>query len=259
MALKYKLFNTFKHLTILGLLLTALMGCSDDDNNNASTTPPPLMFEAPFTGSRQITATAFQNTITLNWNQPEHETLTIGDYLYKIYFSDQDNIQTLEDVLANGILLDGFIQDRDSYVIRGFQNSTRYYANIVIRNSGTNEAIGAFQSVAIDTGVGPTLTSFDVTSGDAEAIGTGLNSIWGPTATVFTYDAPCDPPAISGTTDFPMSNFNGDVQQDTFWTSSEPGAVSVNVNRCMSFCDSSNGNFSNSNSVCTNAVIATEQ
>lgn len=108
--------------------------------------------QAPTVGNRAIRVSNTRQTgTTLTWNKASDLATTPGGLQYCIYQSSEDNMNTVEDIEANGTVVQGYVSDIGTLKITGLQRDKTYYFNVVVRDSAGNKAYYKTASVTTRT------------------------------------------------------------------------------------------------------------
>lgn len=73
------------------------------------------------------------DSIEINWNRAGHSFLNPTVLQYQVYISTSDNIATLADARANGVLVQGWSANLSSFTATGLDPATPYYFNVVVK------------------------------------------------------------------------------------------------------------------------------
>lgn len=138
-----------RHVYIWALILPALLfaGCKTQEI-------PPATFgdqaTEPLIADKSISATNIGGTrLTLAWQKATRNGVEDPNLEYQVYLSTQGNIETLSTVLANGTAYGTSQEDISSLTVSGLTVSTKYYFNVLVKNSADNKA--AYRMAAYTT------------------------------------------------------------------------------------------------------------
>ena len=73
------------------------------------------------------------DSIELNWNTSTHSFLNPTVLQYQVYISTSNNISTLADMRANGILVQGWSANLSHFEETGLDTTTAYFFNVVVK------------------------------------------------------------------------------------------------------------------------------
>jgi hypothetical protein len=128
------------HLFLAVSMMALFAGCGGGgggggNGGGSDTTAPVPPGTAPsFT---DITASG----LTVSWDAA-HDTVTDqGDLRYRLYFSDQNNITTVEDAQTNGTPAMGWSAGTTTHGVSGLDDATDYYFSVLVEDEAGNIAI----------------------------------------------------------------------------------------------------------------------
>jgi len=118
---------------------------------------------APVPGNSGVVATSSITTsgLTLNWTKATDSTSTQANLEYRVYRSNSNNIDTVENIETNGTGINSYTADIDTLNVTGLNPSTLYYFNVVVRDEASNKAVYTTisETTLIDSTL-PTITAF---------------------------------------------------------------------------------------------------
>ncbi len=89
-----------------------------------------------------FTGTLTSSTASFEWLAPESEITSTEELTYTVYYSANENMDTVNDVKNNGVVYGE--EDRrnlSSEVIIGLAPNTTYYVNVLVKDSQGNESV----------------------------------------------------------------------------------------------------------------------
>jgi hypothetical protein len=86
---------------------------------------------------------------TLTWNKASDLVSADADLQYIIYMSEGDNLNTVEDIEANGTVVQDYTADIETLDITGLQPGITYYFNVIVMDEGGNKT--AYTAAAAST------------------------------------------------------------------------------------------------------------
>jgi len=110
--------------------------------------------EAPAIADSIITTSNItKNGVTLAWEEAEDNVSAGGNLLYRVYVSDDDNLDTVDDIETNGTALTDF-SAIDMYAVTGLSAGTTYYFNVIVKDEADNKAAYTTKSVTTTANTG---------------------------------------------------------------------------------------------------------
>jgi formylglycine-generating enzyme required for sulfatase activity len=98
---------------------------------------PPL----PANGGSILISDITADRVTLSWKAASDNLTNLQDLYYQVYYSKSNSIQTVLDCENNGIPFGTFNPNSSCSTITGLDQSTTYYFNVIVKDSGGNKAI----------------------------------------------------------------------------------------------------------------------
>jgi len=127
----------FKNLWVISLLLIALLlgACSEEEDGFRSGNNGLLSIDNVKT-----------NSLTISWASANSTSETLE---YCVYYSTNDNINTVVEVETNGIIFEGYAGDIISKDVTGLLKSENYYFNVIVKDAEGNKIV--YKSIATKT------------------------------------------------------------------------------------------------------------
>jgi hypothetical protein len=144
---------------------------------------------APEIEDGTITASDITETgVTLSWNKATDNESAQGALQYLVYQSGSNNIDTVENIEANGNPVGTYETDINSKEITGLSSGTTYYFNVIVKDEAGNKA--AYNTVEVTTAAAqlPVMGGSVVIVGEPKYGGTLTANISGLTYTPDTKD-----------------------------------------------------------------------
>jgi hypothetical protein len=116
----------------------------------------------------KITITKTENTsLEINWQQATDDATPAESLRYQVYYSLSENIGDVTLAEANGIIAKPWASNKTSCTITGLTENTRYYINILVRDTDDNKA--SYKTVSGITNGGadtspPTVSTLSIAS-----------------------------------------------------------------------------------------------
>ncbi len=89
-----------------------------------------------------FTGTITNSTASFEWEAPESETTTAEELTYTVYYSFNEDMDTVMDVKNNGMVFgDTDRRNLSQEVLIGLSPDTTYYVNILVKDSQGNESV----------------------------------------------------------------------------------------------------------------------
>ena len=89
-------------------------------------------------------------SLTLNWTQGSDDRTADEDLMYQVYYSINDNIDSVSYIESNGTALGSYQADIGSKAVTELIPATTYYFNVIVKDEAGNK--GAYTSVSGITG-----------------------------------------------------------------------------------------------------------
>ena len=90
---------------------------------------------APTVSDGTITISNVATTsLTLSWSKATDSASAQADLQYKVYYSESDNIDTVENIEENGTAPEGWTTDIATKDVTGLTAATNYYFNLIVRD-----------------------------------------------------------------------------------------------------------------------------
>ena len=99
-------------------------------------------------GGTITTGTATASTVGLSWTAGTDNVTAPGNLQYKVVYSTSNNIDTLTNANANGVVAMDWTGNTTSHIVTGLTASTNYYFNTIIRDQAGNMAVYTTTSTA---------------------------------------------------------------------------------------------------------------
>jgi hypothetical protein len=146
-----RLFYRTIIITFLVKAVFLLPGCSGGSGEPSDKTPP-----TPGNQGVINTDDILQTSLTLTWEKASDDLSTSSELQYRIYRSENNNIDTLTDVMSNGTPASEWNTDIDSSHVNTLSEGSTYYFNVIVKDAGGN--ISAYSMTSIQTSEDPTLS-----------------------------------------------------------------------------------------------------
>lgn len=88
-------------------------------------------------------------SVTLFWTKANDSKTQQSDLLYRVYISESENIDTVENIKDNGIPVDDWETDIESKLVDDLDPCTTYYFNLLVKNNDDIES--AYTMVSAET------------------------------------------------------------------------------------------------------------
>ena len=98
---------------------------------------PPL----PANGGSIVTSNITSASVTLSWKAASDNLSNPQDLCYQVYYSKTNSIQTVADCENNGTPFEPYALNSVSQDIRGLDQLSTYYFNVIVKDTGGNMAI----------------------------------------------------------------------------------------------------------------------
>ncbi len=108
---------------------------AQEANFSSPSTPP-----VPGNSGIMSTSLVTETTLTLDWTAATDDNDPPSDLEYKVYRSLFNNISTVAAAKANGTAVNGYTANIVTLGVTGLTAGTTYYFNVLVRDSGGNEA-----------------------------------------------------------------------------------------------------------------------
>jgi len=158
---------------LLVTVLSLFAGCDDEQ------TPPPADMAAPVPGnSGTLTASSVaEMSLDLNWTSATDNITAVANLQYKVVQSAANNIDTVANAEANGVLVQDWTANITTTPVTGLVHNTTYYFNVLVRDEALNIAAytAMSQATALDDPPVPGNSGTLMTSGVTE---TSLDLNW---------------------------------------------------------------------------------
>lgn len=105
-------------------------------------TVPPIISDGTI-----ATSNVTNNSVTLTWVKASDAVSPANTLQYAVYRSGANNIDTVEDVINNGIIVANYKTDISTLDITNLTSNTIYYFNIIVKDQSGNKSIYTTQSV----------------------------------------------------------------------------------------------------------------
>jgi hypothetical protein len=83
------------------------------------------------------------NGLTLRWTTAVDDTSPKAALQYEVIQSAGQNINTVAEAEANGTVIQAFVADTSSYVVKGLKSALQYYYTVVVKDDAGNKAVYA--------------------------------------------------------------------------------------------------------------------
>ncbi len=139
----------FSLWVMLMLLIFAFTACQDsdddnDDHDNGDTTAPTV--SSGIINVSDVT----NNSLILNWSAASDDVTPQSDLQYRVYRSNENNIDTLSNVEANGTAVGDFTADMLTKFVGDIDDLETYYFNVIVKDEAGNKAVYTMKSQTID-------------------------------------------------------------------------------------------------------------
>jgi len=159
------------------LLVTVLFlfaGCDDEQ------APPPADMAAPVPGnSGTLTASSVAETsLDLNWTAATDNASAGASLQYKVCRSLSNDIDTVSDAEANGVLVQDWTANIITTPVTGLVHNTTYYFNVLVRDEAGNKAAYTVMSQATPADTTDPVPGGGGTISTSSVGATSLDLIW---------------------------------------------------------------------------------
>lgn len=89
------------------------------------------------------------DSVTLTWIKATDDTSDQSNLEYQVYYSNDDNIDTIDNIKSNGMSVGEFEKNINLKEINWLEENTNYFFNIIVKDEGGKEA--AYNSINITT------------------------------------------------------------------------------------------------------------
>ncbi|MGN7477447.1 cadherin-like beta sandwich domain-containing protein [Solibacillus silvestris] len=110
----------------------------------------PLDMMPPLPGNNGLIISSDVTPIKVNlvWAKATDNATQQGDLEYEVYQSSSDNIDTVNNIEANGTALgQGFMKDLNTFAVTGLTPNTTYYFNVLVKDAAGNKSVYTMQQI----------------------------------------------------------------------------------------------------------------
>lgn len=131
---------------------------------------------APTDGGGLAMVTPDCGDSTVSWNAATDNVTAQADLEYRVYYSNADNISTVEDIQANGTALGNWTANMTNATLTGLTDGDNYWVNVLVRDEAgnisayteDNDLAGAASAYILDVGDG--IYKMNLSTGASEEI-----------------------------------------------------------------------------------------
>jgi hypothetical protein len=127
---------------------------------------------APGASDGTIGTTGLTDTdVTLNWTKATDAVSTESALQYQVYQSDSNNLDSVANIEANGLIIGSYAADLGTFDVTGLLPSTVYYFNVIVKDEAENKTAYTMKQVITDAAPTFTIDALDNQSAAALTVG----------------------------------------------------------------------------------------
>ncbi|MDC7127314.1 MAG: hypothetical protein PQJ46_17255, partial [Spirochaetales bacterium] len=108
-----------------------------------------LDITSPYSGGELSASAISSSSVYLSWSSSSDNLTSAENLQYGVYYSTASNIDTVSNIISNGIISDSYTENITSKTVSDLNNATTYYFNVIVIDQAGNQS--CYTQVSVST------------------------------------------------------------------------------------------------------------